>query len=103
MINKFGQHYKRKSIKPALRLAVYERDRFTCQYCGYSTDEIKLQVDHIIQVSRGGTNDINNLITSYSTCNKKKGARMTFAIKLMQLRQQQNLFQEELADRVGVQ
>ena len=54
---------------------MYERDDFTCQYCGLHGDEKELQIDHIIPVSRGGTNDINNLVTSCATCNKKKGAR----------------------------
>ena len=77
MKNKFGQYYKRKTIKRALRLAVYERDDFTCQYCGLHGDEGELQIDHIIPVSRGGTNDINNLVTSCATCNKKKGAKLS--------------------------
>ena len=38
MINKFGQYYKRKPIKSTLRLAVYERDNFTYQYCGCHVD-----------------------------------------------------------------
>lgn len=76
MINKFGHYYKRKRVKRSLRLAVYERDNFTCQYCGAHADEEELQIDHIVPVSRGGTNDFNNLITSCSTCNKKKGAKL---------------------------
>lgn len=75
MINKFGQYYKRKPIKRELRLAVYERDNFTCHYCGLHANEDELQIDHIIPVSRGGTNDFSNLVTSCSKCNKKKGAR----------------------------
>ncbi len=75
MINKFGKYYKRKPIKRELRLAVYERDNFTCHYCGLHANEDELQIDHIIPVSRGGTNDFSNLVTSCATCNEKKGAR----------------------------
>ena len=76
MKNKFGQYYKKKPIKPALRQAVYERDNFTCQYCGFHASEKELEIDHIVPVSRGGTNDIDNLRTSCSKCNKKKGAKL---------------------------
>lgn len=102
MINKFGQYYKRKPIKPALRLAVYERDNFTCQYCGLHADEGELQIDHIIPVSRGGTNNINNLVTSCSACNKKKGAKlMKMGEKIRALRKGKYT-QEELAERLGM-
>ena len=50
---------------------VYERDNFTCQYCGQK-DIRKLQVDHRTPRSRGGTHDLNNLITACRKCNSKK-------------------------------
>lgn len=90
-MNIFGQYYKRKPIKRELRLAVYKRDNFTCQYCGFHASEQELQIDHIIPVSRGGTNDIDNLVTSCARCNKKKGARLP---------QDSALSHEQLAERV---
>ena len=64
-------------------MAVYERDDFTCQYCGLHANVDELQIDHIIPVSRGGTNDINSLVTSCAVCNKKKGARCAQDISFM--------------------
>ena len=43
-----------------------------CAYCGSSA---KLTVDHVLPVSRGGDNAIENLIPACLTCNLKKGAR----------------------------
>lgn len=48
---------KRVPISKALRFEVFKRDSFTCQYCGRSAPEVVLEVDHIVPVSKGGTND----------------------------------------------
>ena len=66
---------KRKPISKKLRFEVFKRDSFTCQYCGRSAPEVLLQVDHIQPVSKGGQNDILNLITSCRDCNLGKGAK----------------------------
>ena len=64
---------KRKSISKRLRFEVFKRDSFKCQWCGKSPDQDKvLQVDHIDPVSKGGTNEITNLITSCKDCNSGK-------------------------------
>jgi CRISPR/Cas system Type II protein with McrA/HNH and RuvC-like nuclease domain len=63
---------KRKSITKKLRFEVFKRDLFKCQYCGNHPPEIVLEIDHIKPVSKGGTNDIENLITSCFDCNRGK-------------------------------
>ncbi|MDE7425367.1 MAG: HNH endonuclease [Lachnospiraceae bacterium] len=65
----------RKPISNKLRFEVFKRDNFTCQYCGRMAPDVILQVDHINPVSKGGTNDILNLVTSCFECNNGKGAR----------------------------
>lgn len=64
---------KRISISKKVRFDVFKRDSFTCQYCGKSAPDIVLEVDHIIPVSKDGTNDISNLVTSCFDCNRGKG------------------------------
>jgi hypothetical protein len=59
----------RIGINLRLRFLVLSRDLFTCQYCGRSAPAVKLHVDHILAVVRGGTNDPNNLITACVECN----------------------------------
>ena len=66
---------KRKAISKKTRFEVFKRDKFTCQYCGRTIPDVVLHIDHIKPVSKGGTNDIMNLITSCSECNLGKGAR----------------------------
>jgi 5-methylcytosine-specific restriction protein A len=63
----------------ALRLDVFERDGFQCQGCGYQAHDSKdrkLHVDHIVPVSMGGTNDIDNLQTLCDRCNAAKSDRL---------------------------
>ena len=62
----------RKSLSKRLRFAVFDRDGFTCQYCGQQPPDVILHVDHIIAVSNGGTDDPENLRTSCRTCNLGK-------------------------------
>ena len=66
------QDNKRKNIPNKLRFEVFNRDSFTCQYCGQSAPNVVLEVDHLLPVSKGGDNDILNLITSCWTCNNGK-------------------------------
>lgn len=65
----------RKPITKKTRFEVFKRDSFTCQYCGKSSPDVVLHIDHIKPVSNGGTNRITNLITSCADCNLGKGAR----------------------------
>jgi hypothetical protein len=64
----------RKAIPKKARFEVFKRDSFTCQYCGKAAPDVVLHVDHIDPVSKGGGNDILNLITSCADCNGGKGA-----------------------------
>jgi hypothetical protein len=57
-----------------VRRAIFERDDFTCAYCG--TRGGKLECDHIIPVSRGGGHDFENLATACFQCNRSKRARL---------------------------
>jgi 5-methylcytosine-specific restriction endonuclease McrA len=62
----------RKSVSKKVRFEVFKRDKFICQYCGRHAPNIILEIDHIEPVSKGGTNDILNLITSCKECNRGK-------------------------------
>ena len=63
---------KRKNLSKSVRFEVFKRDNFKCQYCGKSAPDVVLEVDHIIPVSKGGDNDISNLITACFDCNRGK-------------------------------
>lgn len=44
-----------------------------CGLCGHRIKERDLTVDHIIPLSRGGTNELKNLRLVHSSCNQIKG------------------------------
>lgn len=69
---------KRKAIGKKLRFDVFKRAGFQCTYCGKSPPEVTLEIDHIEPVSKGGTNDINNLVSACFDCNRgKRNIRLT--------------------------
>ena len=57
-----------------IRTRIFARDNFTCGYCGERGT--KLECDHIVPVSRGGSNDDANLVTACFYCNRSKGGKM---------------------------
>jgi hypothetical protein len=63
---------KRIAVSRRLRFFVLHRDGFRCRYCGHGADTVELQVDHVIPVARGGTNDPENLVASCFDCNSGK-------------------------------
>lgn len=63
---------ERKSISTRRRFEIFKRDGFTCQYCGQRPPNTILHLDHIIPVSKGGTNQTENLITACIDCNLGK-------------------------------
>lgn len=64
--------YARRSLSPQRKQAIKDRDNGTCVLCG---SRERLEVDHIIAVAIGGTNDDSNLQTLCKKCNRAKGAR----------------------------
>ena len=64
---------QRKLATRELREKIMIRDNYTCQICGkYMLDEVGLQIDHIIPVSKGGKTIASNLRVLCSKCNGSK-------------------------------
>lgn len=51
---------------------VKRRQNYRCPRCGRAEPEIKLTVDHVIPVSKGGRNDASNLQALCGRCNSSK-------------------------------
>lgn len=64
----------RTAISQRLRFLVFQRDAYTCRICKESG--VKLEADHIVPHSRGGSNDIDNLQTLCGPCNRGKGGNV---------------------------
>lgn len=58
---------------PLSRRALFERDRFTCQYCGEKPG--KLEIEHVVPRSKGGKNVWQNVTTACRQCNARKRDR----------------------------
>lgn len=65
----------RIAISKRLRFEILRRDDSTCRYCGRSAPNVILEIDHIIPVKLGGTNDLLNLVAACHDCNSGKSAR----------------------------
>ena len=59
-----GRPWRRK------REEIFKRDKYTCQVCDRIGGELEL--DHIINVARGGTDDDHNLQTMCNPCHIPK-------------------------------
>jgi hypothetical protein len=65
----------RQPLPPRVRFAILSRDTFRCRYCGRSADDgAVLQVDHVIAVANGGSDDAANLVTACQDCNLGKSS-----------------------------
>lgn len=64
---------QRQSLNAAIRALIFARDGYVCRYC--ATEEGPFDVDHVHPVSRGGSDDPENLCVACAPCNRSKGAR----------------------------
>ena len=52
------------------RFEVFNRDRYTCQYCGKQTRQLTL--DHVTPRYRGGQHTWENVVSACVSCNRRK-------------------------------
>ena len=61
---------------------LFARDDRRCCYCGRHESELRsrefLTRDHVLPLSRGGTNDWTNCVTACAACNTRKANRTPF-------------------------
>ena len=68
-----AKNEERAKMTPGLRYDVMKRDNFKCVICGASREDgVKLHVDHIKPVSKGGKTEMSNLRTLCQDCNLGK-------------------------------
>lgn len=56
----------------------YDRQKGRCYYCHEKLDKDRSSwvAEHIVPLSRGGSNSIDNIVVACRTCNLKKGSKM---------------------------
>ncbi len=64
--------YEKSRGSNRLRFEVFKRDSFRCKYCGRTSEEVPLEVDHIVPRIKGGKSEIDNLVTACRDCNRGK-------------------------------
>lgn len=57
------------------RRNIFFRDRNRCQYCGGVFSQKRLNLDHVIPRSHGGTSCWENVVCACIECNSRKGSR----------------------------
>ena len=80
---------------PQRRLTLFERDDWTCQYCGEKVTRDNATLDHYIPQSNGGTHAKANLRTCCLICNGIKSGKSfdeaaPFILKSVQERRQRS-------------
>ena len=74
------------AISADQRLRILERDGYTCQVCGLGAGDpdpanparkVRLQVDHIVPRSEGGSNEDDNLRALCNVCNEGRSNLVT--------------------------
>jgi 5-methylcytosine-specific restriction endonuclease McrA len=73
VLKKYGERPPRRVVfnRPNL----YQRDAFTCQYCGVALPATSLTIEHVLPRSRGGPTSWENCVAACESCNARKADR----------------------------
>ena len=64
---------ERGKVSNKMRFAIYQRDHYRCQKCGFTSDKTnELEIDHIFPIAKGGKSNFDNLQTLCHKCNALK-------------------------------
>lgn len=66
---------KRPPLPYKMREAVILRDGLICHLCRGGVEASDVHIDHVIPVSKGGEDTMDNLHVSHSQCNLRRGNR----------------------------
>lgn len=70
-------HVPRRFRRQVTNTFLFARDDYRCQYCHRTQADLRhrecLTRDHLVPISRGGSNEWTNVVTACSSCNTRKG------------------------------
>ncbi len=65
------------NISSRTRFLVLRRDGFRCVYCGRSSADVALHIDHVEPKAKGGPDDLANYVVACQQCN---GGKATMSV-----------------------
>ena len=72
-------HVPRRFRRQVTNTFLFARDEYSCQFCGRSQHDLRfrecLTRDHLVPLSRGGTNEGTTGVPACAPCNLRKGDR----------------------------
>ena len=72
--NKIKRSGTQGSISSAEWLKVLKRQNNSCYYC--DRNDLKLHIEHVVPLSRGGNNQLGNIVGACPPCNLSKGSML---------------------------
>jgi 5-methylcytosine-specific restriction endonuclease McrA len=67
-----------RTLNAQSKFQILHRDNFKCRYCGAMPGSDQLEVDHLIPVSRGGSDSPLNLVAACKKCNRGRSDHPLF-------------------------
>lgn len=61
------------------RERIFQRDGWTCVYCGAAGTDADLTIDHVEPRVKGGDGSDGNLVTCCRRCNERKGGEAAWS------------------------
>lgn len=62
----------RRKLSKSERQQIHNKCNGHCAYCGCELDYKDMQVDHMIPISRGGADELSNMLPACRSCNHYK-------------------------------
>jgi hypothetical protein len=76
MDHTFKHRGNTRLVSTARRKEIYSRDKGACYVCNKELIFSKIELDHLIPVSRGGDSSPSNVAVSCRDCNRSRGSRI---------------------------
>lgn len=71
-----GEQIQKRYVSNGKRRKVYQKSSNYCMRCGVNVKNYRNTIDHIIPISLGGSNNVENLTCLCDKCNKEKGSEL---------------------------